>query len=409
MGVGQVISRRTTKALALLAAGLAAGAALEAIHKTSPPVGPTLSSEVSAAADSLPVVTVVEPERRAGVQTITLPASVEAIERATLYAKVSGYLQWIRVDKGDRVRRGEVVAQLEVPEVEKEYQSAQAAVAESQAEYERAQTDAKLNQLTYERTKGVRDSEPTVVSPQEVDVARAASETAAGNVQLAKARLDKARADLGKLQVLAEFAKVTAPFDGVVTERFVDSGALIQAGANSSGTPVISVARIDQVRAYISVPEVNLAQISRGIKAQVRLDALPGVQISGKVTRFADAVDPQSRTMKTEIDLANPDHRILPGMFGTVTLELSTDPHAVFLPDQSIRQDSTGNKYVLAVENGYVRKETIQTGQDDGTVTQVFGVRGEQAVVLSGADNLREGSRVKAVKESMQGDSHGGR
>jgi membrane fusion protein, multidrug efflux system len=408
MRVGQIVARRTGKALVLLAASIAGLAILEVVHKTSVHVGPALPSHVSAAADSLPVVTVVEPERRAGVQTITLPASVEAIERATLYAKVSGYVQWIRVDKGDRVEKGEVLAQLEVPEVEKEYQSAQAAVAESQAEYERAQADAKLKQLTYERTKGVRDSEPTVVSPQEVDVARAASETAAGNVQLAKARLDKARADLGKLQVLAEFAKVTAPFDGVVTERFVDSGALIQAGANSSGTPVISVAKIDQVRVYISVPEVNLAQISRGIKAQVRLDSLPGAQLSGKVTRFADAVDPQSRTMKTEIDLANPEHRILPGMFGTVTLQLSTDPHAVFLPDQSIRQDSAGNKYVFAVENGYVRKVTVQTGPDDGTVTQVFGLRAEQAVVLSGAENLRERTRVQAVKESIQGNSHGG-
>jgi RND family efflux transporter MFP subunit len=408
MRAGQLISRRTTKALALLAASIAVLAVLEVVHKVSAPASPTLSGYVSAATDSLPVVTVVEPERRAGLQTITLPASVEAIERATLYAKVSGYVQWIRVDKGDRVKKGEVLAQLEVPEVEKEYQSAQAAVAESQAEYERAQADANLKQLTYERTKGVRDSEPTLVSPQEVDVAHAASETAAGSVQLAKAHLAKARADLGKLQVLAEFAKVTAPFDGVVTERFVDSGALIQAGANSLGTPVISVAKIDQVRVYTSVPEVNLAQISRGIKAQVRLDALPAAQISGKVTRFADAVDPQSRTMKTEIDLANPEHRILPGMFGTVTLELSTDPHAVFLPDQSIRQDGAGNKYVFAVENGYVRKVTVQAGPDDGTLTQVFGLRGEQAIVLSGAENLREGSRVKAVKQSMQGDSRGG-
>jgi len=311
------------------------------------------------------------------------------------------------VDKGDRVNKGEILAQLEVPEVEKEYQSAQAALDESQAEYERAQADATLKQLTYERTKGVRDSEPTVVSPQEVDVARAASETAVGNVRLAKAHLDKARADLGKLGVLAEFAKVTAPFEGVVTERFADSGALIQAGANSSGTPVVAVARIDQVRVYISVPEVDVSQVARGTAANVRLDALRGRQFAGKVTRFAEAVDPQSRTMKTEIDLPNPDRRILPGMFGTATLELSTQPNAVFLPDQSIRQDNRGNKYAYAVENGQLRKLSIQAGQDDGTVTQVFGLRDEQAIVLSGAENLQGGVRVKAMKDSMQMDSRG--
>jgi RND family efflux transporter MFP subunit len=406
--VPKVLLGKQAGAVALIGAAVVVSVALRFAAANSAR-GSSIASDVSAAEESLPVVTVVEPERRAGVQAITLPATVEAIEKATLYAKVSGYVQWIRVDKGDRVMKGEVLAQLEVPDVEKEYQSAQAAVAESQAESERAAADANLKQLTYERTKGVRDSEPTVVSPQEVDVAHAASETAAGNVRLAKARLDKARADLGKLQVLAEFAKVTAPFDGVVTERFVDTGALIQAGANSSGTAVVSAARMDQVRIYISVPEVDVSHVTRGSAANVHLDALPGTQFAGKVTRFADAVDPQSRTMKTEIDLANPNHRILPGMFGTVTLDFSTDPNAVFLPDQSIRQDSGGNKYVFAVENSSVRKLAIQTGPDDGSVTQVFGLGSERAIVLSGAENLQEGTRVKVVNEPKQGDSHGGR
>ena len=406
MRLQQVLSGRPGKAFALITAGIIVWTLLEVVHKASAPTDLALSSHSSAVAESLPVVTVVEPDRRPSVQSITLPASVDAIEKATLYAKVSGYVQWIHVDKGDAVKKGEVLAQLEVPEVEMEYQSAQAAVAESQAEYERAEADANLKRLTYERTKGVRDSEPTVVSPQEVDVARAAADTAAGNVRLAKAHLDKARAELGKLRVLAQFAKVTAPFDGVMTERLVDPGALIQAGANSSGSPVASVARIDWVRVYISVPEVNVAQIRRGVTAQVRLDALPGRQLTGKVTRFADAVDPQSRTMKTEIDLPNPDHWVLPGMFGTVTLELSMDPHAVFLPDASIRQDSTGSKYVYAVADGRLHKVTIRAGQDDGTVTQVFGLRDAHFIVLSGAENLQEGSHVKAVMQAEPSGIH---
>jgi membrane fusion protein, multidrug efflux system len=408
MHVRQILSGRYGKVFGLLAGGIVVWGGLQQVHRALAPASMSTPGRVSVAAESLPVVTTIVPERRSGVETIALPASVEAIEKATLYAKVSGYVKWIRVDKGDQVKKGELLAQLQVPEVEREYQSAQAVVAESQAEYERAETEANLKKVTYQRTQGVRDSEPTVVSPQEVDVARAASETAAGNARLAKAHLDKARAELAKLLVLAEFAKVTAPFDGVVTERFVDSGALIQAGANSSGSPVVTVARIDQVRVYISVPDVAVARITRGLSAQVRLDALPGRQLSGKVTRFADAVDPQSRTMKTEIDLPNPDRRILPGMFGTVTLAISTDPSAMFLPDPCVRQDTAGNKFVYAVESGRVRKVTIQTGQDNGTVTQVFGLRGEQAIVLSGSDNLQEGTPVKAAKAPMQGDSRSG-
>jgi len=223
------------------------------------------------------------------------------------------------------------------------------------------------------------------------------------------AHLDKARAELGKLQVLAEFAKVRAPFDGVVTERFVDPGALIQAGANSLGSPVVSLAKIDQVRVYVFVPEVDVSQVIRGLAAKVRLDGFPGRVFAGKVTRFADALDPQSRTMKTEIDLPNSDHRILPGMFGTVTLELRTDLNALFLPDQAVRQGSDGNKFVYTVENDRLRKMEITTGQDDGKMTQVFGLRGAEAVVLSGGDNLQEGTSVKVVKSSKQGDSRGGR
>jgi membrane fusion protein, multidrug efflux system len=259
MHLRHILSGPYAKACALLAAGIVLWAVLALVHKAAVPERLAISRNVSAGAGSFPVVTVVEPERRPGVQSITLPASVEAIERATLYAKVSGYVQWIRVDKGDGVKKGEVLAQLELPEVEKEYQSAQAAVAESQAEYERSEVEASLKQLTYKRTKGVSDSEPTVVSPQEVDVALAAFESAVQNARPAKARVDRARAELAKLQVLAEFVKVTAPFDGVVTDRFVDTGALIQAGANSSGSPVVSVARIDQVRVYFSVPEVDVA------------------------------------------------------------------------------------------------------------------------------------------------------
>jgi RND family efflux transporter MFP subunit len=382
---------------------------VHSIHTGARPASLSAYMKVSAAEESLPLVTVVEPVRKVAVQTVTLPASVEAIEKATLYAKVTGYVQWIKVDKGDRVKKGEVLAQLEVPEVDRNYQSAEAAVAEAQAEYERAEADANLKQLTYQRTKGVRDSEPTVVSPQEVDVARAASETAAANARLAKARIDKARADLGALQALTEFAKVRAPFDGVATQRFVDPGALIQAGANSSGDPILSVADLAVVRVYIAVPEVNVSQVVRGIVAKVRLDALPDNEFTGKVTRFADALDPASRTMKTEIDLPNPSHKILPGMFGAVTLDLKSSPSALFLPDQSVREDSAGGKFVYTVENGRLRKVAIRAGPDNGIETQVFGLQGGESVVLSGAENLTEGTRVKAVGNSKQAVSRGGK
>ncbi len=346
----------------------------------------------------LPLVTVVQPVAKPAVLSITLPASVEALDQATLYAKVSGYVQWIKVDKGDRVKKGVVLAQLEVPEVDKQYQSALAAVQQAEAEVERAQAEATLKQVTYKRLADVRQSKPDVLPQQEVDAARAAYEVAQGDAKLATAKVGLARAEVGRLEAMRQFAKITAPYDGVITARFVDPGALIQQGSASAGSPVVTIASMDTVRVYVSVPEADVAYIDRGKPAMVLLNALPEKGFAGKITRFASALDPQTRTMKTEIDLANPAHRILPGMYGTAELKLAAEGQALFVPDPSIRRDSEGRPFVFAVEQGRLRKAPVQTGFDDGSMIQVKGLRGDETVVLSGTTNLEEGMSVRTVK-----------
>ena len=352
----------------------------------------------AAPVEQLPLVTVIQPVTKPAVLSITLPASVEALDQTTLYAKVSGYVQWIGVDKGDRVKKGAVLAQLEVPEVDKQYQSALAAVQQAEAEEERAQAEAILKQVTYKRLVDVRRSKPDVLPQQEVDVARAAYEVAQGDAKLAKAKVSLARAEVGRLEAMRQFAKITAPYDGVVTARFVDPGALIQQGSGSAGSPVVTIASMDTVRVYVYVPEADVSYIDRGKPAMVLLDALPGKGFSGKIARFASALDPQTRTMKTEIDLANPGHRILPGMYGTAELKLGAEPLALFVPDPSIRRDSEGRPFVFVVEQGRLRKMPVQTGLDDGSMIQVRGLQGSETVVLSGTTNLEEGMAVRTVK-----------
>ena len=358
-------------------------------HKTAVNAGPV---------EQLPLVTVIQPVTKPAVLSITLPASVEALDQATLYAKVSGYVQWINVDKGDRVKKGAVLAQLEVPEVDKQYQSALAAVQQAEAEQERAQAEATLKQVTYKRLVAVRQSKPDVLPQQEVDVARAAYEVAQGDAKLAKAKVSLARAEVGRLEAIRQFAKITAPYDGVITARFVDPGALIQLGSGSAGSPVVTVASMDTVRVYVYVPEADVSYIDRGKPAMVLLNALPGKGFLGKVARFASALDPQTRTMKTEIDLANPGHRILPGMYGTTELKLAAEAQALFVPDPSIRRDSDGRPFVFVVEQGRLRKMPVQTGLDDGSVIQVKGLQGSETVVLSGTTNLEEGMAVRTAK-----------
>ncbi len=358
------------------------------------------SSGAAASEQRLPFVTVVEPVRRPVVRPVTLAASVEAFEKATLYAKVAGYLRWIKVDKGDPVKRDEVLALIEVPEMEKDYQSAQAAVKEAQAAYERAQAEAALKDLTYKRLAGVRQSRPNVIPQQEVDVARAASEVAQSDTKLAAAKLELARSELEKLKALMEYAEIKSPYDGDVIERFVDAGALIQKGTNSTGNValLVTVANMDRVRIYVNVPEPDVPYLKRGVPAEVLLDAFPGRVLQGRITRFATALDPPTRTMKTEIDLPNPGHFIRPGMFGTVKLKLGAEAAGLFLPAQSIRQDPEGKRFVYAVEQGLLRKIPIETGLDDGRWIEVKGLRGSETVVLASPEDLHEGLAVKAVK-----------
>lgn len=357
------------------------------------------SHPAAAAEPRVPVVTVARPIHRPAVRTITLPATVEALEKATLYAKVAGYLEWIKVDKGDRVKKGQVLALIEVPEMAKQHQSARVAVQEAQAAQQRAEADASLKEITYRRLAGVRERQPEVIPQQELDVARAAYEVAKGEVALAKTRVERARSEVERLEALMEYAQIKSPYDGVVTERFVDRGAMIQQGTNSTGNvaPVVTVMNIEKVRVYVHVPEPDTPYVDRGDPVVVRLDALPGREFHSRVTRFTTALDTQTRTMKTEIDLDNPGHFIRPGMYGSATLHLAEEPDALFVSAQSVRQDAGGKKFLYLVADGRIRKAFIETALDDGKLVQVRGLRGDEIVVLTGAETLQEGLAVKTV------------
>lgn len=384
-------------ALLLLFGLLAWGGHLAYCHIHSK-MSESVSATSSPSEVRVPVVTVVEPVHMAAVRSLTLAASVEAFEKATLYAKVSGYLKSIGVDKGDLVRKGQILAVLEVPEMEKEYQNAQASVREAQAAQERAQADVALKELTYQRLSAVRQSQPNVISQQEVDVARAGYEVGRADVKLAQAKLEVARSQVEKLQALLEYAKITAPFDGVVTERFVDPGALIQVGTSSKGNPIVTVANVDKVRVYSYVPERELPYLKRGDPAQLALDALPGKVFDGRITRFATALDPDTRTMKTEADLPNPGGWIRPGMYGTLKLEMGAEANALFVPAQSVHQSAAGGPFVYTVAQGRIQKVAVETGLDDGKMVQVKGLRGDESVVLSSTTTLQEGLTVRTAK-----------
>ena len=397
----------TVNALLLLI-GLVAGS--WGCRRNSP--GQTESLSAAQAKSNEPiVVNVAQCERKDLVRQIALPASVEAFEQTTLYAKTSGYLKWLKVDVGDHVRKGQVIAQLDVPEMAKEYQGAEADkqsitanMENLQAEVERAKAELELKKVTYERYKGIREQEPDVMPQQQVDearaqfqVAQAMLKVAESKINVAKSQAAKAEATRARIATLMEYASIRVPFDGIVIKRYVDPGALIQqASSQTNVSPLVTVARVNTLRIFIDVAEPEVRFVKRGSAVTFVVDALPGTEYEGYTTRFA-TLDPKTRTMRTEIDIPNRDGLLRPGMYGNVKLTLERRAMALTVPASAIISEG-GKKYVYTVEDGRAKRVAVQTGFDDGINIEITdGLNGNEKVITSGTSGVKDGAPAKVV------------
>jgi RND family efflux transporter MFP subunit len=346
-------------------------------------------------------VEVAKPVRKDLSRKITQPANVEPMIQATLYAKAAGYLKWIKIDIGDSVKEGEVIAEIDIPEMVKEYDRVKANLREAYASYEKAKADYTLQKLTYQRTKGTWDEEPGAVAKQDVDVAGAKLELAKANINSEKAKIDNAEADMKRIEALLEYAKIKAPFDGVITKRFADPGALIRdATSNNSVSPVVTIMHINTVRVFTDIPEPDVPFVKKGNQASLVVDALSEREFSGTVIRFAEALNPATRTMRIEIDIPNPDHILLPGMFGNLILNLEVHKNAIVIPATAliVEKDKT---FVYKVANGKVEKVEIKTGIDDGIQVEVIqGLTGNEDIVVKGKNTVSDGEIIKVVRSS---------
>ncbi len=316
-------------------------------------------------------VQVTKAIRREIVYSISLPANVSPLYQATLYAKVSGYLKWIGPDKGDWVKKDQILAIIDAPEVEEQYQQAVA--------------DYKIKKLTYERLAKVWKETPDVIAKQDVDVAEAAYEGAKHQME--------------QRQALRDYTKVRAPFAGIITARFADPGALIQIATTSAtgAIPLFTLMDIETVRLYTNVPQEDAPFVKPGVtEAIFTIKELAGRQFTGRVTRTTFALDPSTRSLLVEIDLPNQEHALQPGTFGEVTILLNKKPQALVLPPGSIASTGKG-KSVFVVEQGRAKKVTVLTGITDGRWVEITqGMSGDEDVVVVGKTKLTEGSAVTA-------------
>jgi membrane fusion protein (multidrug efflux system) len=341
-----------------------------------------------AQSESRHTVMVVRPQRGDIVRSITLPGDLVGLYQSTLYAKVTGYLKTISVDKGDWVKEGQVLAVIEVPEL--------------QERLARSRADLEVQHLTYQRLEQVWKSDPRLVARQDVDIAQ-------GKYLEAKAGVDE-------LEAMASYTKIVAPFAGVITGRFVDPGALIKAGGEqatsapdqgsahpSGGTsPVLSLAMIDTMRTYVYAPQDAVGSIRRGMPAKLTLQDLPGRSFDGVVTRYTNSLDLGTRTMLTEIDLKNPGHELYPGMYANVTLELERHRDALELPESAIGESSDG-KYVMVAQDGKLRKQEVTLGINNGKSAEIVsGLGGGESVVVNLDPSIVPDQAVTIVQQKPQ-------
>ncbi len=327
-------------------------------------------------------VTVVQTRRGDMTRSITIPGDLAGYYQASLYGKVSGYLKSISVDKGDPVTAGQVLAEIEVPEL--------------QQKLRRARANLEVKQRTYERLQHVWDSDKRLVAREDVDIAE-------GQYEEAKAKVEE-------LEALFSYTRIVAPFDGVVTGRFVDPGALIQASGSSSGSaegatgpskagvsPVISMADLSVMRVYVYVPEAETGLIRKDMPATLTLTEFPGRTFTGTVTRFAKALDLSTRTMLTEIDIPNPTRELYPGMYADVTLELKRDPNALQVPATAVGS-TKGKSFVYTVSGTQLVQVPVTLGLSTPDSVEILsGLSGNEQVVKNYSPALSEGEKVRPV------------
>lgn len=354
-----------------------------------------LRAETAAASEVRPRVNAALPRRVPTGAAASLPGSVEPRRETTVFARTSGYVKRRLVDIGDKVTEGQLLAELETPEIQQDLLQAQAALAE--AESARAQAKSALD---FARTSLDRSSALVtqgLSSQQDLDLKRAAFDTGNNGIRSADATIRSRQATVKRLVELTAFARVTAPFAGTITSRSVEVGALVTAG-NGAGQAMFKVADVDTLRVVVSVPQTYAPLIRVGEDAQVSVREYPGRSFAGKITRATGALDPVTRTMQTEIDVPNGDHALLPGMYAQASLHLAAAHPPLLVPATALLLGAEGTAVLVVGADSRVRRKKIMIEGDYGADLGVAeGVDPDDRVVSNPSERLAEGVEVEVV------------
>ncbi len=332
--------------------------------------------ESRAAASLRPVVSVVVAAKSTRPAQVTLPAAINALQDTPIYARTTGYIGHWKADIGDRVRAGDVLAQIEGPDLDQELNQAKAAL-------EQAQANQEIARISAERWRDL--GAQNAVAQQEVD-------QKAADYAGAKAAVGASRANVERLTQLKGFQQVTAPYDGVITARNTEVGALISAGA---GKEIYHIAQTDVLRITASVPQANVRSLKIGTPAEILVPEFPGRVFRGEIARFSGALDSGSRTLETEVRLANPTNELLPGMYCEVRFSFLAAQPAILLPSNAAIITPAGTLVATVDASDRVHLQPVTLGRDFGSQIEVLdGLSPGTRVIAAPRDSLTEGLQV---------------
>jgi RND family efflux transporter MFP subunit len=343
--------------------------------------------------------------------SLTLSGAFRPYQQVDVHAKVAGYIRTIYVDVGDQVKTGQVLAILEVPELNAQVAGAKADIRRSQDGIRRAQSEIQRAQSTYSayhaaytRLKQASDARPGLIAEQELDDSQAKDQESEAQVASARASLSEAEGQLGvaqasldRLAALESYSHITAPFTGVVTKRYADTGALIQAGtaSDTQSMPVVQLAEWSRLRLVVPVPESAVPELHLGNSVSVRVSAL-NRDFEGHVARFADSLNDETRTMHTEIDVENSDGTLKDGMYAEAKIVLSQQNDALTVPIQAVERNSSGASVLVVNAQGRVEERPVKLGTESSNRLEVLhGLAENERVIIGNHAEFRAGEKVK--------------
>lgn len=365
-----------------------------------------ITAEANAFSESLPDVTVVMAKKAAAVGDLVLPGNIQPVTEAPILARAEGYVQRRYVDIGDRVTAGQLLAEIEAPDLDQQVRQAQAAVVQAQSDLERAnasleqgRANESIAELTAKRWANL--VQRGAVSKQDNDQYQAQYQAQVANVKAleravdaAKANISATQASLGRLSEMQGYLKVRAPFAGVVTLRNVDVGTLV----NTGSTMLFRIAQTNLLRTYLNVPQASASDVHVGQAATLSRPEFPEAKFTGAVTRTSDALDPASRTLLVEVQVPNPEGKLLPGMYVEVDLHLPRKDPPLLLPSDTLSVRPEGTLVAVLKPDNSVHFQRVDLGRDFGSNIEILsGLTEGQRVIANPNDSVQEGVKVHPI------------